>query len=197
MKSLKLPQPNFRFSKILYHGTTSNQLENLESGVDLSFCQSKTDFGKGFYLTTNFQQASKHAQKRAKNKADPIVFVYELDISALKSSYNGYIINKIDIDWAKFIYKNRSDIQPFTHNYDFVFGGVADGSIFDLVQTVDSGIIDISIFHEEIAKYAYYDQLSIHNPNIFKYNVVKYLKVVKAFDKQKEYEKNSINVISE
>lgn len=189
MVSSAVLSKNFnQFSKILYHGTTSKHFDSLQEGVNIDLCQEYTDFGKGFYLTSNFIQASKHAEKRAKLEGEePIVFIYVLDISRLKKEYNGYILHKMDLEWAKFIYNNRSKKQCFTHRYDYVFGGVADGKIFDLVNLVDSGELDIELFYEEIAQYATYDQLSIHNQNIFTYNVITLQKVVKAYDQQQTY----------
>ncbi|MFS0615170.1 DUF3990 domain-containing protein [Lederbergia ruris] len=185
-----------QFSKVLYHGTTSSKYESLRAGVNISFCEEFTDFGKGFYLTSNFLQASRHADKRSGNKEESIVFVYDLDIQGLKQLYQGYILNKMDVEWAKFIYNNRSRKTNFTHNFDYVLGGVADGAIFDLVKAVDLGL-DIKDFYEEIAKYGTYDQLSIHNQDIFKYNVIKYSKVVKAYARNESYDQRRINVISE
>lgn len=94
------------------------------------------------------------------------------------------------------MYNNRSQKTHFTHNFDFVLGGVADGAIFDLVKAVDHGL-GITDFYEEIGKYGTYDQLSIHNQDIFSYNVIKNSKVVKAFGKNESYDKGTINVASE
>ena len=45
---------------ILYHGS------NVEIGaVDLSHCMPYKDFGRGFYLTTIFEQAEKMARRTA------------------------------------------------------------------------------------------------------------------------------------
>lgn len=184
-----------QIKSILFHGTTSNEYDSLLAGVNISLCEEFTDFGKGFYLTTNFLQASKHAEKRAFNGEIPIVFVYSLDIKTLKQSYTGHILNKMDEEWAEFIYKNRSKKNHIKHNFDYVFGGVADGAIFDLVRAVDNGL-SIRHFHEGIAKFESYDQLSIHNPDIFKYNVIKHLKVVKAYARDELYVPRTINVNS-
>ncbi|MFD1361281.1 DUF3990 domain-containing protein [Lentibacillus salinarum] len=105
---------------------------------------------------------------------------------------NGYILNKMAVKWAKFIYNNRSTIKQYTHHFDYVLGGVADGQIFDLVKAVDNGL-DISDFYEEIANYGTYDQLSIHNEKIFTYSIIRLIKVVKAYDKEKLYDKRRIN----
>lgn len=180
-----------QFPMTLYHGTTSINYDSLSNGVQLEKCMNKTDFGQGFYLTSNFTQASKHALNRKRENEEAIVFVYKLDIERLKKCFNGKVWNKMDGGWAQFIYDNRTSLKQFNHQYDFVFGGVADGKIFDLVQLVDAGAT-IKLFHEEIAKYPTYDQLSVHNEDIFTYNVIKFEKVVVAHDKQKEYVKGRV-----
>ena len=43
---------------ILYHGTTADF-----SVVDLKHCKDKKDFGKGFYTTTDINQAINLAQR--------------------------------------------------------------------------------------------------------------------------------------
>jgi len=185
-----------QFSKEYYHGTTSSNYASLMSGVSISKCAEFTDFGKGFYLTSNFRQASKHAEKRSSDKDDPIVFVYTLNISVLKEEYQGNILNRMNLEWAEFIYNNRTMMKKFIHSYDYVQGGVADGAIFDLVQAVDQGL-DIQHFYEQIAKYSTYNQLSIHNQDIFTYNVLKLSEVVNAFGKNEKYVQGEIIVPSE
>lgn len=58
-------------------------------------------------------------------------------------------------DWAEFVYRNRSFQNFSTHTYDFVFGGVADGQIEDLIDQIDalplSGAI-IDYFYEKNCK---------------------------------------------
>ncbi|OJD42823.1 DUF3990 domain-containing protein [Bacillus nitratireducens] len=179
-------------SKIMYHGTNSEYYDSLIEDVQLSKCKQKTDFGKGFYLTTKFEQASEHAEKRSKFRGEPIVFVYEVDIGALRSSFEGKIFHKMDIKWAEFIYYNRSHKRFKSHSYDYVFGGVADGYLEDLIEQMDDASIsreDMKEFHEQIAKYPTYDQLSVHNSKIFEYNIVKLQKVVKARERSNEYSK--------
>lgn len=52
--------------------------------------------------------------------------------------------------------------------------------------------LDIEDFYEEIAKYGTYDQLSIHNQDIFTYNIITLKKVVRAYDKQETYDKRGV-----
>lgn len=178
-----------QLSRTMYHGTSSKHYGSLTKGVDLSTCKKSTDFGKGFYLTTSFRQASKHAQNRTFRDDEPIVFEYEINLKIMRT-YNPLFFPQMNRDWAKFIYHNRSIINFRTHNYDYVFGGVADGLIEDLIDEMDDLPISdaiIDYFYNEIAKYSTYDQLSIHKQEIFDKEIVRLNNVFKAFQKGKEY----------
>lgn len=196
--SIKAKEFN-RLEKTLYHGTNSKHYESLFKGVSLGECNNQTDFGKGFYLTTKFFQASKHARNRSGFSGEPIVFVYEVDLRALRQ-YREKIFRKMDMDWAEFVYLNRSERHHYDHDYDYVFGGVADGSIEDLVEELDEMNVapkspELQYFYESIAKFDY-DQLSIHNQDIFAYNIIKLTKVVKAFNKTVVYVPDATEITS-
>jgi len=54
---------------ILYHGTIGPFAEDIaRNGISLTKCRAKTDFGRGFYLTTNRRQARDHANNRFRMK---------------------------------------------------------------------------------------------------------------------------------
>lgn len=93
----------------------------------------------------------------------------------------------MDKDWAEFIYYNRSTKRWKPHNYDYVIGGVADGQLEDLIELMDNGNITLDVFYENIAKYATYDQLSVHNQTIFDHNILTMKRVVIAYEKGKEF----------
>lgn len=178
-----------QLNKTMFHGTSSKHYDSLIKGVDLSACKKSTDFGRGFYLTTSFLQASKHAQNRTFRGNESIVFEYVINLGKLKT-YNPKFFHQMNHDWAKFIYHNRSKTNFMTHNYDYVFGGVADGLMEDLIEEMDSGPISdtiIDYFYNEIAKYATYDQLSIHKQEIFNKEIISLNNIFTAFQKSKEY----------
>lgn len=174
--------------KYWFHGTTTEYYESLSSNIDISICKTHTDFGRGFYLTTNFTQASRHAENRGVISGDrPIVFIYELDVARLKKEYTGKTWTVMDEKWSDFIYLNRSKLETFNHGFDYVYGGVADGIIHTLIKNRDQGKLNSKEFYNQICKYPNYDQLSIHNQNIIDYNILKNIKVVNAYAKSKEY----------
>jgi hypothetical protein len=49
---------------VLYHGTTVPDAERIiDRGAELSFGKATTDFGQGFYATTNVRQARRRSEK--------------------------------------------------------------------------------------------------------------------------------------
>jgi hypothetical protein len=67
-------------SRVLFHGTNSEAADKIisaasgskaPSGVDLTLCNSKTDFGRGFYTTSNRVQAISWANYRHDPTASP------------------------------------------------------------------------------------------------------------------------------
>jgi hypothetical protein len=52
---------------IVYHGCDGNSANSIAGGsVDLAHCKTFTDFGKGFYTTTNLRQAKNWANARCR-----------------------------------------------------------------------------------------------------------------------------------
>ena len=73
---------------------------------DLKMCQSMNDYGRGFYLTPQWQRAYLMAKHGLKVK-----------------EFKGF-----SAEWSKFIILNRSD-ETFSHDYDVVIGPVADAFV--------------------------------------------------------------------
>lgn len=112
---------------ILYHGS------NIEiERIDLSKSRPNKDFGKGFYLTEDKQQAQNMAdQKVLQNGGKAVVNAYEFDESFLINGtlsvkqFEGYTE-----EWAQFILENRNRKSEHPiHNYDIVIGAIADDKV--------------------------------------------------------------------
>jgi len=177
--------------KYVYHGTSSINYDDLDNNVLIEKCLDYTDFGKGFYLTSRYEQASKHAKYRIGEGEQPIVFHYEIDIGLLKKGYGVKTFPNMDIEWAKFILHNRSEKFFQKHSHNAVYGGLADGQMRNLMRTINKlPVIDddvYRIFHDEIKKYTQEDQMSVHNQLIFTQNIIKQVKVSNAGDKNSIY----------
>lgn len=117
----------------LYHGTDIDF-----DVIDLMESKPNKDFGQGFYLSKELEQARSQAKARSKlSKRKPIVQCYEFDEKLLKSKdlnilqFNGYTK-----DWAKFVLMNRHNkADTPAHNYDIVIGPIADDQVgFQLLR---------------------------------------------------------------
>lgn len=132
----------------------------------LRYGRDNTDFGKGFYTTTNKEQAehwAKIRKERAKaNKA--VVSVYEIDDTILTDPIlNKRLFNGVDEAWLEFVVKCRK-AQP--HTYDIVFGPVANDNVFATVNLYENGVLDAPAAIAQLRAYKTYDQLSFHTSRV-------------------------------
>lgn len=145
----------------LYHGS------NVEvRKPSLRFGRTNTDFGKGFYTTTNPEQAERWTQiklDRAKT-GKRIVSIYEID-DAILTDPNLKIreFHGVDEAWLKFVVDSRKGIK---HDYDLVFGPVANDKVFTTVNLYESGVLDAPAAIAQLRAYDTYDQLSFHSNRV-------------------------------
>ena len=146
---------------ILYHGS------NVEvRKPSLRPSRKNTDFGKGFYTTTNKEQAEHWTsikQERAKTEKR-IVSVFEVDDALLTSSdlrireFHG-----VDEAWLNFVVACRKGVP---HNFDLVFGPVANDKVFTTVNLYESGVLDAPAAIAQLKAYKTYNQLSFHSEKV-------------------------------
>lgn len=97
---------------------------------NLAMCQSMNDYGRGFYLTPQWQRAYLMAKRRSgRDGGKPVVtpFLY-YPASAQEHGLKVKEFKGFSIEWSKFIIQNRSD-ETFSHDYDVVIGPVADAFV--------------------------------------------------------------------
>lgn len=135
----------------LYHGS------NIEiNEIDLNKCRPGKDFGKGFYLNPNYDQAHGMAEKavRIMMDGDPIVNAFlfddetcDIDNSTLKIK----IFDDYSIEWAEFIVSNRRNRSnnPI-HPYDIVIGPIADDSVGVQIRRFIEGYLPVEKLVEEL-----------------------------------------------
>jgi len=111
---------------ILYHGTNVNF-----DRINLQASRPNKDFGKGFYLSDNRQQAEEMAAARvALAGGEPIVIAYDFGETLLDSGvlnvkrFKGYTE-----ELANFILENRNSMSATAHNYDIVVGPIANDRV--------------------------------------------------------------------
>ena len=90
------------------------------------------DFGRGFYLTEDKEQAMRMAlQKVVQSDGTPTVNVYEFDESHLHDdNLHVKIFKGYTEEWAKFILANRNrESKVKIHDYDIVIGAIANDKV--------------------------------------------------------------------
>lgn len=125
---------------ILYHGTNTDFQE-----IDLLKSRRHKDFGQGFYLTDIKEQAEDLARKRVLiSGGNAIVQRYEFDEKSLTNkTLNILHFETASVEWAQFIYKNRSRILNFHHNYDIIIGPIADDGVAYLLDRYEENTITL------------------------------------------------------
>ena len=113
---------------ILYHGSYVDIKE-----IDFSMSFPNKDFGKGFYLSDNYDQAFQIAKFKSEAlNVQPVVNVYEFDEEILSHPelLSVKVFKEYSEDWADFVLRNRtSDNGESIHNFDIVYGPIANDRV--------------------------------------------------------------------
>lgn len=137
---------------ILYHGSNVKiEVPNLEKSKPYK------DFGRGFYLSADKNQALRMAEQKTLQLliGEPIVSEFEFDETLLQSNeLKVKIFEDYSVEWANFILQNR-DVhnQHPIHEYDIVYGPIADDGVTFQLRRYQAGTISIEELVKEL-KYA-------------------------------------------
>ena len=157
----------------LYHGSTmAVRTPNITRG------RGNTDFGKGFYTTTNYEQAARWARiKRDRQESDKaVVTVYEFDETLLNSpDFNVMHYHGATKNWLDFVVNNRRNSVP--QSYDIVMGPVANDSLYATITMYEKGNLSAEAAIIQLRTHVLFDQLSFHSKE-----AVKTLKFVEVMD---------------
>lgn len=132
----------------LYHGTVFDFSE-----IDLKQSNSAKDFGKGFYLSPNKQQAEQWAQfKSIQMNMPPLVHIFEFDENLLNETE--LTVKRFDEyteDWARFVFDNRQNLsEKNIHDYDIVIGPIANDKVGAQIRNYFEGNITFDVFLKRI-----------------------------------------------
>lgn len=135
------------------------------------------DYGAGFYTTTSLQQATDWARRKIKSATDKAyVNVYDFDTAKMRDLNVLRFDNPTD-RWVDFVEKNRQD-PTFTHNYDIVYGPVANDRVYAQFALYEQGFISKATLINELKTYKLIDQLLFHSERAVKLlDFVEYIKV--------------------
>ncbi len=132
----------------LYHGTNVDF-----SDISLEKSQTGKDFGCGFYLSADREQAMKQAQYRSMLMGgSPVVLEYEFNDSALDNCGLQYKhFDAYTKDWAEFIFANRMNCSRTNiHDYDIVYGPIANDKVGVQVRNLMEENITLEVFLERL-----------------------------------------------
>ena len=102
---------------ILCHG--SNQYID---SIDLAKSRPNKDFGQGFYLSADKEQALRMGEQKARQSGGvPVLNTYMFDESILDGSdLNIKIFKSYSEEWARFIISNRVGLQLFRYMKQYI-----------------------------------------------------------------------------
>lgn len=133
----------------LYHGSYTGI-----DCIDLSKSKPGKDFGRGFYLNPDYNQALLWGKSRVRTlqEGEPTVTSYEFDMNkALQRGLNVKIFDDYTEEWAEFVVGNRGNTDDATyHSYDIVIGPIADDNVGRQIQLYMQGYWSIEQLIEKI-----------------------------------------------
>ena len=126
---------------LLYHG--SNMIIDK---IDLSKSRPYKDFGRAFYLSADKNQAEEMARFKVMigGGIERVTF-FEFDETEIKElkvkSFEGYTK-----EWAEFVNNNRDEKQDFHHDYDLVYGPIANDTVGVQIRDLRERKISLDTF---------------------------------------------------
>lgn len=143
----------------LYHGSTV-----IVYRPSLLRGRSTTDFGKGFYTTTDFAQAQKWAiqKKNREGAKTAVVSVFEVPDDILDSVYKILSFSGATEEWLTFVVNNRRGKD--TEKFDLVMGPVANDQLYATIRLYEQGVVSATAAIEMLKTHTLFDQLSFHSP---------------------------------
>ena len=148
----------------LYHGS----LEIVEKPAILE-PNHTMDYGKGFYTTTSKDQADKWVIRKitAVNQPKGFTNIYSFDETVL-DTLKVLKFDSPDETWLDFVMNNRTD-KKFTHDYDIVYGPVANDRVYAAFAFYEEEMLDKQGLIRELRAYKLADQLLFHTEKALNY----------------------------
>jgi len=159
--------------KRFHHGTNS-----VIGEIKLSMSRSRTDFGKGFYMGNNLGEARRWAISQSMATETPTVMRYSLKniiFDLNDSSLNRLWFSAPTAEWLDFVRDNRRIISCNTqsveprHDYDIVYGPIANDKVVDVVDEYIDGLISVEEAIQRVKVIQSVFQMSFHTPLALSY----------------------------
>lgn len=122
----------------LYHGSNI-----LIDKIDLSKSKLNKDFGRGFYLSDNEEQALEMAKfKTLTLGGEPLISIFEFDENIItNNTLKVKVFQDYSEEWADFVFANREGLDN-VEEYDIVYGPIANDTVGLQIRKLKSGNID-------------------------------------------------------
>lgn len=163
-------------NQLLYHGATVEVREPLTH-----VGRQDLDFGQGFYVTNDIQQAVDWSLTKAarRKNAKAIVNVYEFcsDRFFADDSYRKLVFHSYTIQWLDFIARSRKGMHPW-QGLDWIEGGIANDHVISTVDTYIDGFMTPEMAIDKLVNQRLHHQICILNQEI----IDRYLLFVESFE---------------
>jgi hypothetical protein len=124
-------------SMVLYHGSNVEVRE-----PKLLRNQRELDFGKGFYTTSDYNQASRWAKRTAARLRQDVGFVTAYDVDEKKlAELKVQSFDKPDEKWLRFVATNRKG-ETISGEWDVISGPVANDQTMPVIDLYLDGMYD-------------------------------------------------------
>lgn len=143
----------------LYHGSTVTvKKPNIQKG------RKATDFGKGFYTTTSYEQAKKWAvlKRNRTHGTKAYVSVYEVPDDIFSRGLTILWFEGATKEWLEFVVSNRRGKGNI--EYDLVMGPVANDQLYATIRLYEQGVVTANAAIEMLKTHKLFNQLSFHTP---------------------------------
>lgn len=127
----------------LYHGTNI-----VFDKIDLQKSKPNKDFGQGFYLSPDYDQALNMANIKTEQlqEGEPTVMEFEVEARDIWSLHT-LVFDDYSENWAEFILANRNNSAGTPiHNYDIVIGPIANDRVGVQIGKYEAGDITLDQF---------------------------------------------------
>ena len=122
------------------------------------------DFGTGFYTTTDLEQARRFVTTKCdrSRKTQGVVSYFEVADNFLTApEFKTIVFQTADEAWARFVEANRRDVH-FHHEYDIVYGPVANDQVYASFALYENELIDFSELLNRLKARKLTDQALFH-----------------------------------
>jgi hypothetical protein len=128
----------------LYHGSNV-----IIDSIDLQKSRPNKDFGRGFYLSADSEQALRMGELKVSIEGgEPVLNTYLFDERLLVSGeLKVKTFDSYTREWAEFIFLNRnSKTKETVHDYDIVYGPIANDRVGVQIGKYEAGDISLDQF---------------------------------------------------